>query len=154
LLTLRAAVDLALLSVGLPLFNRLLDRRRTQSAYTKDLLISRLSVALFAIGSLAIALAPSVSLVALGIIIFALGSGFPPAARSLATSFVRQDETGLLYTALALTQTIGGLTAGPVLALSFEWALNHLGREWTGVPFAIVAGLFTCGFLALSFVRL
>lgn len=111
-------------------------------------------MAFFAIGSLAIAFAPGVPLVALGIIIFALGSGFAPAARSLATSFVRQDEAGLLYTALALAQTIGGLTAGPLLAFSFEWSLNNLGHEWTGIPFAIVAGLFACGFLAMSFVRL
>ena len=154
MVTLRAAVDLALLSVGLPLFNRLLVRRHTQSAYAKDLLISRLSVAFFAIGSLAISFAPVVSLVAPGIIIFALGSGFSPAARSLATSFIRQDEAGLLYTALALAQTIGGLTAGPLLSLSFEWSINHLGHEWTGIPFAIVAGLFACGFLSISFIRL
>ncbi|KAL1899216.1 hypothetical protein Sste5346_003139 [Sporothrix stenoceras] len=154
LITLRAAVDLALLSIGLPLLNRILVQRYEHNAYFKDLLISRLSVAFFALGCLAIAFAPAVPLVALGIVIFALGSGFPPAARSLATSFVRQDETGLLYTALALAQTIGGLLAGPVLAFSFEWSVNHLGPEWTGIPFAIVGGLFACGFFALSFVRL
>ncbi|KIH89069.1 hypothetical protein SPBR_07098 [Sporothrix brasiliensis 5110] len=154
LVTLRAAVDLALLSVGLPLFNRILVQRYTQNAYAKDLLISRLSVAFFSIGSLGIALAPVVPLVALGIIVFALGSGFPPAARSLATSFVRQDEAGLLYTALALAQTIGGLTAGPLLAFSFEWSINHLGHDWTGIPFVLVAGLFAFGFMALTFVQI
>ncbi|ERT02740.1 hypothetical protein HMPREF1624_01042 [Sporothrix schenckii ATCC 58251] len=154
LVTLRAAVDLALLSVGLPLFNRILVQRYTQNVYAKDLLISRMSAAFFSVGSLAIALAPIVPLVALGIIIFALGSGFPPAARSLATSFVRQDEAGLLYTALALAQTIGGLTAGPLLAFSFEWSVNHLGHDWTGIPFVLVAGLFAFAFMALTFVRI
>ncbi|OAA66693.1 Major facilitator superfamily domain, general substrate transporter [Niveomyces insectorum RCEF 264] len=152
LLTVRAAVNLVLLLVALPALNRLLATRGV-SAQVKDLFISRLSVALFAVGSLAIALAPLVSLATLGVVIFALGSGFSPAARSLATTFCHQNEAGLLYTALAIAQTVGGLTAGPLLALSFQWGL-HLGREWTGIPFAIVAGLFACGFLAISFVRL
>lgn len=159
LITLRAVVDLVLLLVGLPLLNQLLAGRsvannNTQSAQAKDLLISRISVALFTLGSLTIAVAPIVSLAALGIVVFTLGSGFSPAARSLATSFCRQDEAGLLYTALALAQTVGGLTAGPLLAISFEWSLNHLGHEWTGIPFALIAGLFAFGLLAMSYVRL
>lgn len=123
------------------------------SAPGKDLLISRLSVAFFTIGSLVVSAAPSVALATLGIVIFALGSGFSPATRSLVTTFCKQDEAGLLYSALAITQSIGGLVAGPLLALSFRWGLS-LGHEWTGIPFALVAGLFGCGFLAVSFVRL
>lgn len=119
----------------------------------KDLLISRLSLLFFAIGSLVIAAAPAVAILALGIVIFALGSGFQPAARSLATSFVSQDDTGLLYSVLALMQSAGGLLAGPLLALSFRWGLS-LGREWTGIPFAVVAGLFWFGFIAIAFVQL
>lgn len=152
LLTLRAAVNLALLLVGLPALHRVLVKHDSTSQ-GKDLLISRLSVALFAIGSLVISLAPVVPLVALGIVIFALGSGFSPAARSLATTFVHQDQAGLLYTALAITQTVGGLMAGPLLALSFRWGLS-LGPEWSGIPFSLVAGLFACGFIAICFVRL
>ncbi|KAK3349092.1 major facilitator superfamily domain-containing protein [Lasiosphaeria hispida] len=152
LLTLRAAVNLALLLVGLPALHKVLVIRDL-STQSRDLLISRLSVAFFAIGSLVISLAPVVPLAALGIVIFAFGSGFSPAARSLATTFVHQDEAGLLYTALAITQTVGGLVAGPLLALSFRWSLS-LGREWTGIPFTLVAGLFAGGFIAVSFVRL
>ena len=152
LLTLQAAVNLALLLVGFPALNKLLVSREI-STQGKDLFISRLSVAFFAIGAIVIALAPVVSLVALGIVIFAFGSGFSPAARSLATTFIPQDKAGLLYTALAITQTVGGLIAGPLLTLSFGWGLS-LGHEWTGIPFALVAGLFACGFLAVSFVRL
>ncbi|KAK0724135.1 major facilitator superfamily domain-containing protein [Lasiosphaeris hirsuta] len=152
LLTLRAAVDFALLLVGLPALHKVLITRDF-STQSKDLLISRLSVAFFATGSLVISLAPVVPLAALGIVIFAFGSGFAPAARSLATTFVHQDEAGLLYTALAITQTVGGLVAGPLLALSFRWSLGF-GREWTGIPFTLVAGLFAGGFIAVSFVRL
>lgn len=151
MITIRAAVNLALLLVGLPVLNRVLIKRR-MSALGKDLLITRLSVAFFAIGSLVICAAPVVPVVALGIVVFALGSGFSPAARSLVTTFCNQNEVGLLYSALAITQTIGSLVAGPLLALSFRWGLS-LGHEWTGIPFAMVAGLFGFGFLAMSFVR-
>lgn len=93
------------------------------------------------------------ALVALGIVIFALGSGFSPAARSLATTFVHQDEAGLLYSALAIMQTAGGLIAGPLLALSFRWGLS-LGPEWSGISFTLVASLFVCGFIAIFFIRM
>lgn len=152
LLTLRAAVNLGLLLVGLPALHKVLVNRDS-NAQSKDLLISYLSIAFFAVGSLVISMAPVIPLVSIGIIIFAFGSGFSPAARSLATTFVRQDEVGLLYTALAITQTLGGLIAGPLLALSFRWGLS-LGPEWSGIPFTLVAGLFAGGFIAISYIRL
>lgn len=141
-----------LLLVGLPALNRLLTRHG-MSALGKDLLISRVSLALFTLGSLVISVAPVVVLAAGGIAIFALGYGFGPAARSLVTTFCHQDEAGLLYSALAIMQSIGGLVAGPLLASTFRWGLS-LGNEWTGIPFAAVAGLFACGFLATSLVQL
>lgn len=115
--------------------------------------ISRASVGLLAAGSVVVALAPSVALVAVGVVVLALGSGFSPAARSLATTLVHPDEAGTLYSMLGLMQSIGGLIAGPILATSFKWALG-LGRAWTGVPFLLVAGLFVFGMCALGFVRL
>lgn len=123
------------------------------SAAGKDLLISRVSLALFTVGSLVISAAPVVVLAAVGIATFALGSGFGPAARSLVTTFCHQDEAGLLYSALAIMQSVGVLVAGPLLASTFRWGLS-LGNEWTGIPFAAVAGLFACAFLATSLVRL
>lgn len=126
---------------------------RKMAASSKDLLISRLSVAAFALGSLIAAVAPVVVLTALGIVVFALGSGFAPAARSLATAFCQQTESGLLYSVLAITQSIGSLVAGPLLTLSFRWSLGF-GVEWTGIPFLVISGLFGCGLLALSFVHL
>jgi MFS family permease len=152
LITLRAAINLVLLLVALPTLNRLLEKRG-MSAPGKDLLISRFSLGFFTLGSLVISVAPAVTLAAIGIAIFALGSGFTPAARSLVTTFCHQDEAGLLYSALAIMQSIGGLVAGPLLTITFRWGLS-LGNGWTGIPFAAVAGLFACGFLAASLVRL
>lgn len=91
---------------------------------SKGILIGRLSVAFFAIGSQVISLAPVVLLTALGIVIFALGSGFAPATRSLATTLIHQHGPGLLYSALAMAQTVGGLVAGSVLGLSFRWSFR------------------------------
>lgn len=141
-----------LLLVGLPALNRLLTTRG-MSILGKDLLISRVSVGLFALGSLVISVAPAVTLAAVGITIFALGSGFEPAARSLVTTSCHQDEAGLLYSALAIMQSIGGLVASPLLAVTFRWGLS-LGDGWTGIPFAAVAGLFACGFIAISLVSI
>ncbi|KAH8706205.1 major facilitator superfamily domain-containing protein [Ilyonectria robusta] len=148
---LRGSVNLILL-LFLPAVNVLLAKRGL-SISARDLVISRASVWLLTIGSLVISMAPIVELVALGVVLFALGSGFSPAARSLATAFVHADQTGTLYSAMGLMQSVGGLVAGPLLATSFGWALKQ-GREWTGIPFLLVAGLFASGALALSFIRL
>ncbi|KAI1851664.1 hypothetical protein JX266_003126 [Neoarthrinium moseri] len=152
LIALRGSIHLVLLLLGLPSLNKLLTRYAFGNP-ARDLFTSRISVFLLTIGSLVIAVAPLVPLVALGVAVFALGSGFAPAARSLATALVHPDEAGTLYSALGLMQSLGGLVAGPMLAGSFRWGLNH-GREWTGVPFLLVAGLFGFGVFAMSFVRL
>ncbi|POS74150.1 hypothetical protein DHEL01_v207459 [Diaporthe helianthi] len=86
-LTLRAVIDFVLLMVGFPALHKV-SFKFSPTPQSKDLLISRLSVALFAVGSLVISAAPVVPLVALGIVVFAFGSGFSPAARSLATTFL------------------------------------------------------------------
>jgi predicted membrane channel-forming protein YqfA (hemolysin III family) len=46
-----------------------------------------------------------------------------------------------LYTAIAIMDTIGGIIAGPLLALTFNAGLK-LGGQWIGLPFLIVSVFF------------
>ena len=91
-----------------------------------------------------------------GIIMFTLGTGFPPTARSLVTSLVEShniettSDIGRLYALISVMEGIGALVA----ALGMSWALRfglRLGQAWLGLPFGFAAVLFalvaiiTCG---------
>lgn len=92
------------------------------------------------IGFLAIGLAPVPALLICGLVILSLGSAFLITARSLVTGLVPPDHVGTLYSAIAISQSLGILIAGPLFAYLFRIGL-HLGGAWMGLPF-LQAGLF------------
>lgn len=152
MLTLRAASTLALMLVLLPGLDKfLLSRGMTNDR--KDLFICRASIILSSVGLAILSVAPIVGLAGAGIIIFALGNGFGASSRSLATGFVKSTETGMLYSVITVVQSLGLIISGPLLTVTFRWGLE-LGREWSGVPFAFMIGLFAISFVALVIIRL
>ncbi|KAK5305742.1 hypothetical protein LTR99_003286 [Exophiala xenobiotica] len=87
------------------------------------------------------------ALMIIGIILFTLGTGFAPTARSLVTSLVEfhnvetTSDIGRLYALISLMEGIGALVA----ALGMSWALRfglRLGQVWLGLPFGFAAILF------------
>jgi MFS family permease len=92
------------------------------------------------IGFLAMGLAPVPALLVCSLVILSLGSAFLITARSLATSLVPPDQVGTLYSAIAISQSIGIVIAGPLFAYLFRIGL-HFGGAWMGLPF-LQAGLF------------
>lgn len=84
--------------------------------------------------------------------IFALGSGFSSALRSLVTSLVHPDEVSRLYALIAVVDTIGTLLYGPVLSRAFGWGLD-LGGPWTGMFFIVVAAIYIVIGLPVWLVR-
>jgi hypothetical protein len=73
--------------------------------------------------------------------LYTLGTGFTPAARSLVTTMVDPSHVGLLYTTISVLDTLGGLVAGPAVSFAFRKGLR-LGGPWIGLPFLVSAGLF------------
>jgi len=57
------------------------------------------------------------------------------------TSLVPRNEIGLLYTIMAMIDSIGALSATPLLAYSFAYGLSK-GGMLIGLPFFIVAGMY------------
>ena len=56
-----------------------------------------------------------------------------------------------LYTAVGITETAGGLLAGPLLAASFRTGMDW-GGAWIGLPYIAAGGLFTVATIAVTFV--
>jgi MFS family permease len=104
------------------------------------------------IGFLAMGLAPVPTLLICGLVILSLGSAFLITARSLATSLVPPDHVGTLYSAIAISQSLGILVAGPLFAYLFRIGL-HLGGAWLGLPFLQAGLLYVIATVAIWCIR-
>ncbi|KAI5787895.1 major facilitator superfamily domain-containing protein [Pyronema domesticum] len=150
LLSVRAAFNLVLLLVILPVLSSLAMTRFNLTVSQRDLWISRISVFLVTLGFFGLGLSPTPALMVLSLVVYTLGSGFGAANRSLATTMVHPDHIGKLYTSIAVFDTIGALVGGPTMSYAFKWGLKK-GPAWTGAPFVILGVCFV-GLLAVMVV--
>lgn len=96
---------------------------------------------LLAVGAILMAAAAGPGVFIAGVGVLALGSGFYSALRSVATALVVPEQVGVLNTAVAMAQGVGGLVAGPVLAVAFRRGIV-LGGVWAELPYGVAALLF------------
>jgi hypothetical protein len=166
-------VHLALLLVILPGIDTMLLNRSGMDARKKDLLLSRGMIVTMTVGAWVIFLAPLGSIMELGMLtwlpkptrcinycfgillidytgltIFTLGQGFLPVALSLATSFVPPRRTGVLYTSIAASETLGILANVPILSKSFD-AGDKVGGLLAGLPFMVAAIMLTAACISM-----
>jgi EmrB/QacA subfamily drug resistance transporter len=159
--------------VGTPLIAQLSDRFGRRSIYT-------LSVALFAIGSLLVALAPQIDLLLLGRAIQGFGAGgiFPVASAVIGDTFPaerRGSALGMIGAVFGIAFLIGPILGGVLLLIGWQWlflinipiallvivlgwrllpgpAYTHPQQfDWLGtVVLTIVLGLLAYGLTALG----
>jgi hypothetical protein len=173
LLSYRNVVNLILLSAIMPAVSSIL-LRRGYDARSKDLWISRASILALASGAFIIGLSPIISMLVIGKIlkslnlflhamgktyrsligltVFALGHGFVPVVVSLATSFIEPEHTGLLYTAMGISEAIGKLANGPLLTGSFELGMR-VGGLLLGLPFVVTGIMLTVSGVNMFILR-
>ncbi|KAJ5719578.1 hypothetical protein N7493_007156 [Penicillium malachiteum] len=149
LLTLRGVINLFVLLLLLPLLSKIL--LRYYNATTKDLILARGSFAFAGIGVFLMA-APQIGVLIGGLAVHSLGSGLAPLCRSLATSYVAQEDTSKLNTVIGIVEMAGSLFAGPVLAWSFDLGMR-MGGLGLGLPYFGLAGSFALCLVGLCFVR-
>jgi hypothetical protein len=153
LLSLRAGISIILFTVVLPLLTRLLLMHGQFSGLNKDLLLAKGSIILLAVGYIALALAPSASSAMCGVILTALGTGFPSLMRSLVTSIIEPQRVVQLYALITMFEMLGYLVSGPVLAALFKIGLALAG--WgVGLPFLVSGGLMAVGAVLVFTMRL
>ncbi|KAM3073471.1 hypothetical protein ACMFMG_004631 [Clarireedia jacksonii] len=138
LIPIASGTNFTLLVAILPAIYAFLTKFHLQPA-VKDLLVARISVIFLVIGCLGLALAIVPSLFVISTIILSLGMGFPPAIRSLVTSFIHPSQVSRLYGVLAVMDTLGGMISSPLMSGAFSMGLKK-GGIWSGGAF-LVAGI-------------
>ncbi|KAF7954343.1 hypothetical protein EAE96_005468 [Botrytis aclada] len=141
--SLRAAVQIILFLLILPFLSKTMITHFKIPSSKKDLHLARASILILTLGSLLIALAPTLPLVILGMAVFTLGAGYISITRSLITTLVDRQHKGQLYAAVAVVETTGRLIAGPGFAKLYIVGLRLKG-VWMGLPFfglSLICGL-------------
>ncbi|OTA26414.1 hypothetical protein BTJ68_10583 [Hortaea werneckii EXF-2000] len=151
LLSFRAGAQMVLFLLVLPGIDSWLLHRACWPANIKDLWLAKLSICLLTISFLVLAFAPRVWVIALGLLLYTLGTGFNTFARSLVSVLVEPTMIGTLYTMISVMDTLGSLSAGPLVAEAFKWGM-HLDGVWHGLPYMLSFAF--CGLGALLMHRI
>lgn len=141
MLSVNSATKLGLVLVILPAIAQFLLDKIKLPSLDKDLWISRGSVVLLIAGAFVMGLADSPPLFVIGLVLFALGSGYSLSAKSLLATVAGGHHVAMLFTTVSFVEMSGILIASPVLATSFRIGLKWDGA-WVGLPFLSAACLF------------
>jgi len=136
----------------MPAINFLAARYLNLHGKFRDYWISQGTGFLGIIGFTLLGLAPSPGILITGLVIISFSGAFSISTRSLATSLVLPDHVGTLYSALAISQSIGMFIAGPLFAYLFRLGM-HLGNNWMGLPFLQAALCFMFATAAIWRIR-
>ncbi|KAL6854815.1 hypothetical protein ACO1O0_005942 [Amphichorda felina] len=139
LITIKGIINFGALLFLLPQISSVM--KRYMSSVRADFIIVQGSVCLLMFGTAVMAFSQHPGGFIFGIICFALGWGYYAALRSVAISLVLPSQTGALNTAIALVQSFGVMSSGPVLAFAFRRGIS-MGGVWMGLPYMVVSLLF------------
>ncbi|KAJ5259218.1 hypothetical protein N7478_012199 [Penicillium angulare] len=148
LISLRGSVCLFSFLVMMPVLTWMVGKYFNLHGKRRDLLFSQGTGILCIIGFLVVGLAPNPEILIGGLTIASLGSAFAINTRSLATLLVMPDHVGTLYSAIAISQSMGTFVAGPLFAYLFRIGM-HFGGFWLGLPFLQASVFFLIATAAL-----
>jgi hypothetical protein len=152
LISLRGIFNLANYLVVMPALSFVAAKYLNLHGKHRDHRLSQGSGLVSIIGFLVIGLAPVPALLICGLVVLSLGSAFLITARSLATGLVPPDQVGTLYSAIAISQSLGILISGPLFAYLFRIGL-HFGGAWMGLPFLQAGLLYVIATIAMWCIR-
>jgi hypothetical protein len=151
LISIRSGLVLLLYLIIMPSLNHLFRTRWKYHAQRADLLLSRSSVLIMSIGFLFIALAPTLPLLMVAMVVNTLGWGLTLFLRSLMTSLVEGHHVARLNSLLGVFDTTGLMIGSPLLAIAFEKGME-MGGWWIGLPFLGCVAVTVVIGLLLAFV--
>lgn len=122
------------------------------ATFSKDLLLTQISVVLVIAGALIEGFSKGIVLFLVGLTIGTLGSANGPLGRAVTTAYVEPQQTSRLFALITMLETTGALIGGPVLAWCFNVGLSKRGL-WIGLPWFYIAGLAIAALVALLFVE-
>lgn len=145
-------VNMIVLGVLPKLSDILTSRRFGFSIFRKDLFLTRASFLLLGVSSLLQGFSGNITLFLIALFIATLGSAESPLARATVSHFVDPAYTSRLYALIGMTEVLGSVTGGPVLAYFFDKGLQLKG-VFTGLPWFYIAFLCFLTLVALLFVK-
>ncbi|KAK6519886.1 hypothetical protein TWF506_000181 [Arthrobotrys conoides] len=148
----RAALNLILSLVLLPLASHLFRTRLNMATEVKDLWLTRFSAGVLCIGSALMALAPNLFFLVSGLTIFAHGYGLSALIHSLAASVVEPRYIVILYNAMSVAETTGDFISGPILSSTFSFG-QRIGKEWFGLFMMVMAFFYLVVTVAIFSIR-
>lgn len=140
LISIRAVVTIIYFLALLPLMGELLQARFGLKGSIRDLWLARLTVLCLPLGFVLMSLSPFLGLMAVGMVLTALGSGCGSLVRSIANSMVDTTQVARLNGAISIVDTLGILISGPLLAEIYALGLR-MGGGWLALPFFMAAVL-------------
>ncbi|KAF3083375.1 hypothetical protein TWF569_002380 [Orbilia oligospora] len=148
----RAALNLILSLVLLPLASHLFRTRLNMATEVKDLWLTRFSASVLCLGSALMALAPNLFFLVSGLTIFAHGYGLSALIHSLAASVVEPQHIVILYNAMSVAETTGDFISGPILSSTFSLG-QRIGKEWFGLFMMVMAFFYLVATVAIFSIR-
>ncbi|KAI5370178.1 putative major facilitator superfamily, MFS transporter superfamily [Septoria linicola] len=143
-ITVRNAVQVALLFTILPFVSTFVMTKLGLSSQRKDLYLALISQILVTIGWLAVAASPNIPTVGISLAIASLGQGATTLIRSFLSSILPADEIARTYSVIAIVDTLGIMLGSPLLAELFKkdiglpfWALGGSNAFFVVLLFAI-----------------
>ncbi|KAK4221416.1 major facilitator superfamily domain-containing protein [Podospora fimiseda] len=139
----------------LPRISAILTResgRFRLSIFAKDLLLTKISLALVIAGALIEGFSHGIFWFLFGLTVGTLGSANSPLGRAVSAAHVDPQQTSRLFALISILETSGALIGGPVLALLFNAGLSKKGL-WIGLPWFYIVGLAVVALVALWFVN-
>lgn len=140
LVTIRSTMAAITFLFALPLLGSLLVRKFSLDLPSRDMWLSRLTCTCIPLGFLLMTVAPNIVLMAIGMVLTAIGSGSGSLLRSVATNMVHSDQVARLNGAIGMVDTFGAVVSGPLLAETFMLG-SRVG--WRAFPFFVATVLTT-----------
>ncbi|KAJ5378504.1 hypothetical protein N7509_011623 [Penicillium cosmopolitanum] len=152
LISLRGIFSLSNYLVLMPAFNSIAGRFFNLHGKYRDYRLTQVTSVFTAVGFGIMAFAPVPGILIWGLLFLSIGLGFLVTTRSLVTALVLPNHIGTLYSALAISQALGGLIAGPLFAYLFRLGM-HLGNAWMGLPWLQASVIFILVSIVSWYIR-
>lgn len=153
LISIRSVFMLVFLLLLFPTISNLLRTTYAFHPQRSDLLLSRISSIVMALGFFFIALAPSIPLLIGAMVVNTLGGGTHLFLRSLATSLVEPHHVARLNTFVSWFDLVGIMLGSPIMAWLFEVGVDK-GAAWIGLPFLFCSACMALIAIMLSMISL
>lgn len=151
--SLQAVVAGLVLFTLLPFASSQIDQKFTFSILQKNVILSRASLLVLVIAYALIGLAPTPSIMIIGLLVETLSTGFPATLRAIAAALIGDDDRGRVFSVLAIAETLSIMMAYPVTAALFNIGIEKGGGPWLGLPYDIISVAAAVAFTVMCLFR-